>query len=115
MIGADGRRPRLIIVRPRGPPYPQSDSYSASLLAATERSVSTKTDGLRKAHLPLNCLCNPHAPANQGSALAMSVCEKSSPLYSSGSLLAFASAYAKQSPKFSLAGCPLPLPKSRYA
>jgi class 3 adenylate cyclase len=41
------------------------------------------------------------------------VCVKSSPLNSSGSPVVRASAYAKQSPKFSLAACPLPLPKSR--
>jgi class 3 adenylate cyclase len=47
------------------------------------------------------------------SAGMTSVCVKSSPLNSSGSPVVRASAYAKQSPKFSLAGCPLPLPKSR--
>jgi hypothetical protein len=46
-------------------------------------------------------------------AAVMSVCAKSSPLNSNGSPLTFAKAYAKQSPKFSFAGCPLPLPKSR--
>jgi hypothetical protein len=46
---------------------------------------------------------------------ATSVWMKSSPLKSKGSSVALAKAYAKQSPKLSLAGCPLPLPKSRYA
>jgi hypothetical protein len=35
---------------------------------------------------------------------------KSSPLKSKGSLFALTKAYAKQSPKLRLAGCPLPLP-----
>ena len=43
------------------------------------------------------------------SAASTSVLRKSSPLKSSGSVLAFERAYAKQSPRFSLAGW-LPLP-----
>ena len=41
-----------------------------------------------------------------------SVCVKSWPLKRRGSLIALARAYAKQSPKFNRAGCPLPFPKS---
>ncbi len=40
------------------------------------------------------------------------VCPKSSPFHNSGSRRSVASAYERQSPKFSRAGCPLPLPKS---
>ena len=43
----------------------------------------------------------------------ISVWVKSLPLNKSGSPISRASAYAKQSPKLSPAGCPLPLPKSR--
>src|SRR5437667_312378 len=46
-------------------------------------------------------------------AAVTSVCAKSSPLNNNGSSVTFAKAYAKQSPKFSFAACPLPLPKSR--
>ncbi len=49
------------------------------------------------------------------SAATRSVWMKSMPLNSDGSRRAAANAYAKQSPKFSRAGLPLPRPKSRYA
>jgi hypothetical protein len=46
------------------------------------------------------------------SADAMPVCPKSSPFDNSGSRVSRASAYERQSPKFSPARWPLPLPKS---